>query len=243
MCVSRTVFSLAMASRAVGCTLAYALLDVTVTTVLYIHGSHISIIAEEALNFNILWSLLDLWATVLLRSALLLGACIGVWWNRAAGPRRVEKATSAVVLMCLIMVTFAVAKLLLLTEARPVAQQPWALSLLCWTFASSLGILLPWKLLGKVPTATRGSSSSRGGSEDTEKLVNAESEELNPTEEGGEEKQAKSGATLGRLLAYSRKDGGLLSMAVLFLLVSAVCKCDLERIEKRFPPPSRLPEY
>lgn len=222
-----------MASRALGCTLAYVLLDVTITTVLYVHGGHPSIIAEDVRNFNVLWSLLDLWALVLLRSALLLGAAIGVWWNRGAGPRRAEKATAAVVLLALVMLTFAVAKLLLLTEARPLAQQPWTLSLLCWTLASSLGFLLPWRLLGKVPPPTGGSSSRRRrGCEDTEKMLNADCEEQHPPEDGGEEKQASSGATLGRLLAYSRKDGGLLSVAVLFLLVSAVCKRDLERIEK-----------
>lgn len=221
-----------MASRAVGCTLAYVLLDVVITTVLYIHGSQLSIIKEELLDFNIQWSLLDLWGTALLRSALLLGACIGVSWNREEGPRRVDKVTPAVVLMCAMVVTYALAKLLLLTELRPLAQQPWALSLLCWTFASSLGLLLPWSLLGKVPEPRRG-HSSRSGSGDSEKLVDTESEGENSTEGRSQEHHPNSGATLGRLLAYSRKDGGLLSVAVLFLLISAVCKWDLGTVTNR----------
>lgn len=249
MCVSRSVFSLIMASRAVGCTLAYVLLDVIITTVLYIHGSHFSIIKEELLNFNILWSLLDLWGAALLRSALLLGACVGVSWNREEGPRRVDSVTSAVVFMCLIILTYTLAKLLLLTELGPLTQQPWALSLLCWTFASSLGLLLPWKLLGKVPQPTRGHGSSRSGSEDTEKLVNPESEGEKSPEETSPKNQPNSGATLGRLLAYCRKDGGLLSVAVLFLLISAVCKCDLDTatdrkaLGGRSPLPSTFPGY
>lgn len=186
------------------------------------------------MNFSIFSSLLDLWAAVLPRSALLLGACIGVSRNRAEGPRRVARGTSAVVLACLIMVTYTLTKLLLLTELRPLPQQPWALSLLLWTFASSLGLLLPWWLLGKVAEPARGCSGGRGGSEDAEKLVDSEGEE--PAEGRRPEKEARSGATLGRLLAYVRKDGGLLSVAVVFLLVSAVC----EWPQERFPPDGRF---
>lgn len=215
-----------MASRAVGCTLTFVLLDAIFTTVLFIHGAHGSTIIEEVVNFNIFSSLLDLWAAVLLRSALLLGACIGVSRNRAEGPRRVARGTSAVVLTCLVMVTYTLAKLLLLTELRPLPQQPWALGLLLWTFASSLGLLLPWRLLGKVAQPARGCSSS-SGSEDAEKLLNADSEGEEPAGGRRPEGEAHSGATLGRLLAYMRKDGGLLSVAVVFLLISAVCEWPL----------------
>lgn len=192
-----------MAARAAGCTLTFVLLDVTVTTVLYSHGSHLSAVREDVENFSVLCSVGDLWAAALLRSALLLGACIGVWWNREDGPRRVAKATAAVALLCLLVLSYAVAKLLMLTELRPLHQQPWRLGLLGWTFASSLGLLLPWRLLGNVAKATRGES---------------------PAEGRRPEEEPTSGATLGRLLAYSRKDAGLLSVAVLFLLVSAVCE-------------------
>lgn len=217
-----------MASTAVRYTLAFVLLDVIITTILYIHGSQFSLVREELLNFSALSSLLDLWGTVLLRSALLLGACIGVSRNRDEGPRRVEKATTAVVLTAMSINTYAVAKLLLLSELRPLAQQPWALSLLCWTFASSLGLLLPWKLLAKVAQPGRGRSSSRGGCEDAEKLVDAESEGEDSAEGRQEQKRPNSRATLGRLLAFSRKDAGLLCVATLFLLIFAACKCGRE---------------
>uniref|UniRef100_H3DNF2 ABC-type oligopeptide transporter ABCB9 n=1 Tax=Tetraodon nigroviridis TaxID=99883 RepID=H3DNF2_TETNG len=212
-----------MASRAVGCTLLCVLLDVALSTVLYLHGSDSSILREELLHFNILDSLLDLWGAALLRLALLLGACLGVFWNREEGPRRVAAVTPAVVLVCLTASTYTLAKLLLLLELRPLAQQPWALGLLCWTFASCLGLLLLWKLLGKVPEAPRG-HSGRSDSSDTEKLVKSECEGESGPAEGPEETPPNSGATLGRLLAYSRKDAGLLSVAGLFLLISAVCE-------------------
>ncbi|XP_039658996.1 ATP-binding cassette sub-family B member 9-like [Perca fluviatilis] len=229
---------------AVSCTVLYTLLDVVVTTVIYTHGSHLSIFKKDALNFNILQSALDLWGTVLLRASLLLGASIGVSWNRKDGPPRVAKLTTLIVLLCLIVATYALAKMLMLSELGPLSHQPWILSLICWTCASSLGVLLLWRLLGKESNSAsshyNSSSSSSGGergSQDTDKLVETAGEEEQEVgcerrkkekkeeEEGSQEKEkTSSGATLGRLLLYCRKDGGLLSVAVLFLIISAVCE-------------------
>ncbi|KAA8592087.1 hypothetical protein FQN60_017542 [Etheostoma spectabile] len=226
---------------AVSCTVLYTLLDLVVTTVVYTHGSNLSIFKKDALNFNILRSVLDLWGTVLLRASLLLGASIGVSWNRKDGPPRVAKLTTLIVLHCLIVATYALAKLLMLSELGPLSHQPWILSLICWTCASSLGVLLLWRLLGKEANSAsshnNSSSSGEGGSQDTDKLVETAGEEEQEVgfevrkkekeeeEEGSQEKEkTSSGATLGRLLLYCRKDGGLLSVAVLFLIISAVCE-------------------
>ncbi|XP_035514376.1 ATP-binding cassette sub-family B member 9 [Morone saxatilis] len=223
---------------AVSCTVLYILLDVAITTVLYTHGSQVSIFKKDALNFNILQSALDVWGTVLLRVSLLLGASIGVSWNREDGPPRVAKLTTLIVFICLIIITFTLTKLLMLSELGPLSHQPWILSLICWTCASSLGVMLLWWLLGKEsnsPSSHNTSSSGGGrGSEDTEKLVEAAGEEEEEQEvgcerkkrkeEGSQEKETGSGATLGRLLTYCKKDGGVLSVAILFLLISAVCE-------------------
>ncbi|XP_042276382.1 ATP-binding cassette sub-family B member 9 [Thunnus maccoyii] len=221
----------------VSCTVLYVLLDVVLTTVLYTHGSHLSIFKEDALHFNILQSSLDLWGIVLLRASLLLGASIGVSWNREDGPPRVAKLTTLILLICLSVITYTLAKLLMLSELGPLSQQPWHLSLMCWTCVSSLGVMLLWRLLGKESISVSSQSGSRSGergpSGDTEKLVETAGEEerevgcerKNKKEEATREKEkTSSGATLGRLLSYCRKDGGLLSVAVLFLIISAVCE-------------------
>ncbi|XP_038558987.1 ATP-binding cassette sub-family B member 9 [Micropterus salmoides] len=219
---------------AVSCSVLYILLDVVVTTVLYAHGSYFSIFKKDALNFNILQSALDLWGTVLLRASLLLGASIGVSWNREDGPPRVAKLTTLILLICLISITYALAKLLMLSELGPLNHQPWLLSLISWTCASSLGVMLLWGLLGKESKAASNNTSSSGGgggSEDAEKLVEAAGEEEQEVGrerqkkvDGSQKKKTNSGATLGRLLNYCKKDGGLLSVAVLFLIISAVCE-------------------
>lgn len=223
---------------AVSCSVLCFLLDVAVTTVLYTQGSHLDIFKKDVLNFTISHSLLDLWGTVLVRASLLLGASIGVSWNREDGPPRVARLTTLVIFICLLIITYTLAKLLMLTEVGPLTQQPWSLSLICWTCVSTLGLLLPWTLLGKVTKSVRGHNPSggvEGGSEDTEKLVETAGEEQevgcerkNSSKEGGQEtQQPSSGATLGRLLSYCRKDGGLLSVAILFLIIAAVCECFL----------------
>ncbi|XP_017289460.1 ATP-binding cassette sub-family B member 9 isoform X1 [Kryptolebias marmoratus] len=207
----------------VTCTVLFIVLDSVFTTVLYIHGSHLSIFTADALDFNIFGSALDLWVTVLLRASLLLGASVGVSWNKEEGPVRVARFGTLVLLACMAVITYALAKLLLLTEQDTLSHRPWFLSLICWTCASSLGVALLWGQLGRESSSASGLGSRHGGgrgSEDTEKLMETAGEE----ERGQEKEKVSSGATLGRLLTYCRKDSGLLSVAVVFLLVSAVCE-------------------
>ncbi|XP_078141355.1 ABC-type oligopeptide transporter ABCB9-like [Centroberyx gerrardi] len=214
---------------AVSCTLLYILVDVAITTVLYTHGSHFTVFREDAQNFNILQSVLDLWGTVLVRASLLLGASIGVLWNVEDGPRRVTELSTLILLICMTVITYALAKLLMQSELQALTQQPWFLSLFSWTCASSLGVVLLWRLLGKELNSVTNTSSP--GSEETERLVETAGEEeqevgkkRRSSRKGSQEKESNSGATLGRLLAYCSKDGGLLFVAFLFLLISAVCE-------------------
>ncbi|TNN42508.1 ATP-binding cassette sub-family B member 9 [Liparis tanakae] len=230
---------------AVLCSVSFVLLDLLVSSLLFAHVSHWAAFRDELLAFRVVRSSLDLWGAALLRAALLLGACGGVSWNRRDGPPRVAAAFAPVLFVALVLVTYALAKLLMLSEQEPASRQPWALGLVGWTCASSLGVALLWTLLGKeadlVPIGRGGRGGGGGGCEDTEKLVETAGEEeeeekevgcettrrkkkKEEEEEGRSQEKSSSGATLGRLLGYCRKDGGLLSVAVLFLVVSAVCE-------------------
>ncbi|CAL8262477.1 unnamed protein product [Boreogadus saida] len=224
----------------VGCTLAFTLVDLIVSTVLYCHGSHLGIFSEDLLDFNVLLSLVDLWGCVLIRACLLLGASAGVLWNRELGPRRVCQLHTLVLLVSLALGTFALVKLLILSE-REGGLTPWFLGLFSWTCVSSLGMVLLWGLLGKETVPGGGGGDGGGGDEDRERLVDdrEKKEEEEEEEEEGEEglgrrtgakagpQKTGSGATLGRLLWYCREDVGLLSAAFLFLLISAVCEAFL----------------
>lgn len=221
---------------AVGVAVVFALLDLAVTTVLYTHGLDFSQFWSDTLGFSVTRSSVDVWATAPLRAALLLGASLGVLWNREDGPGRVARLLAPVLLLCMVVVTYGLAKLLLRAEEGPLDQQPWFLSLVCWTCASATGLLLPWRLLGRSSGSTRRSSRSRRrssessttGSEDIKNLVEAASGEEQGSGGGAEEKQkveaVSSSATLGRLLSYCRKDGALLLVAFFFLSIAATCE-------------------
>ncbi|XP_061841989.1 ABC-type oligopeptide transporter ABCB9 isoform X2 [Nerophis lumbriciformis] len=199
--------------------------------VLYAHGSQLSIFWKEAQNFRILKSAIDIWGTVLLRASLLLGASIGLLWNKEDGPHRVSRLTTLILLVCQTIITYTVAKLLMLSELEPLSHQPWSLGLMSWTCVSSLGLLTLWWFLGMESNSEKSSRINKSERcEDTEELLQAAGEE----EEKHERKEScavktytekrSTGATLGRLLSYTKQDGALLTVASFFLVISAVCE-------------------
>ncbi|KAI4894315.1 hypothetical protein NFI96_023094 [Prochilodus magdalenae] len=211
----------------VGCNLAFIVLDTVVTTVLYVQGSSLDAFAGDLQDFDVHHSVLDLWGTLLIRICLLLGGSMGVVWNRSDGPRRVAYLDTPVALVCLTILTYALAKLLMFSEEGDLMYDPWFLSLFSWTYVAGITTITLWKLLAKTP--------------DHDILIGVESEEREQLVDGGDEveeeeggadrkgekgatEQPNSGATVGRLLSYCKKDSGLLSVAFFFLLLSAVCE-------------------
>ncbi|XP_076027096.1 ABC-type oligopeptide transporter ABCB9 isoform X2 [Genypterus blacodes] len=135
------------------------------------------------------------------------------------------------------VITYALVKMLILSELPSFPHQPWILGLISWTCASCVCVVLLWRLLGKESSSVTTSTSSSDGrnSEETEQLMepaNVEEQEVGrgkqkekerSSGEGSQEKETSSGATMGRLLGYCRKDSWLLFVAVVFLIISAVC--------------------
>lgn len=202
--------------------LVFTLVDIVVTTVLYVHGSMLDIFADELEDFDVHRSTLDLWGTVLIRAVLLLGASIGVFFNRSDGPRRVSNLGTLVALVCLTNMTYALAKMLVLSEEGDLMYDPWFLSLFSWTCLSAIGTMISWNQMAEAS----GVASDREDSEDTERLVDSieTEDESNEKSRKSTNERSHSGATIGRLLSYCKKDSALLSIAFFFLLLSAVCK-------------------
>ncbi|XP_061117205.1 ATP-binding cassette sub-family B member 9 [Conger conger] len=211
-------------AAAVCCNLFSILVDVAVTTVLYVHGSRPTPFAKDLLDFDVFTSTFDLWGLMLVRVSLLLGGSVGVSWNGADGPRRVLAVGPVCDFVCLAFTAYAVAKLLLFSEQGSLMYDPWFLSLFSWTCASAMGTMYLWRRLGRSHSAGTGG----GASEESERLLDQAAEEEHEEEAAGENerKGAKdaphSGATVGRLLSYCRQDAGLLAIAFIFLLLSAV---------------------
>ncbi|KAJ8263594.1 hypothetical protein COCON_G00160510 [Conger conger] len=212
-------------AAAVCCNLFSILVDVVVTTVLYVHGSRPTPFAKDLLDFDVFTSTFDLWGLMLVRVSLLLGGSVGVSLNGADGPRRVLAVGPACDFVCLAFTAYAVAKLLLFSEQGSLMYDPWFLSLFSWTCASAIGTMYLWRRLGRSHSAGTGG----GASEESERLLDQAAEEEEHEEEAAGENERKgakdaphSGATVGRLLSYCRQDAGLLAIAFIFLLLSAI---------------------
>lgn len=205
----------------VGCIFTFVLVDIVVSTILYIQFSGPVTFSDDVLDFDVRRSVLDLWVVTLGRSCLLVGASLGVLINHQDGSRRVGFLDTPMVLLSLTMLSYALAKLLIFSEMGALMHNPWFLSLFSWTCISVMGSVFFWKLLSRpnVPDSDVG--------EERERLVDGgedEEEHEEPGELGGNGVKTNSGATLGRLLSYCKEDTGLLSLAFFFLLLSAVCE-------------------
>ncbi|XP_041955795.1 ATP-binding cassette sub-family B member 9 [Alosa sapidissima] len=221
------------ATVVLSCNIFFILMDTIISTVLYVRGSQVDIFADELMRFNIFQSALDLWGTLLVRVALLLGASIGVLRNRVDGPRRVSKLSTLTTLICLTIMTYALTKLLMFSEKEALLVDPWFLSLVSWSCVSAMGTMYLWGILAKTSNAVRDSS----GEEETKRLVDplADSSSEPEDEESktfsgkhrrckGAKENSDSRATVGRLLSYCKRDSLLLAVAFFFLMVSAVCE-------------------
>ncbi|XP_076778998.1 ABC-type oligopeptide transporter ABCB9 isoform X2 [Arvicanthis niloticus] len=192
--------------KAVVVTLAFVSMDVGVTTAIYAFSHLDRSLLEDIRHFNIFDSVLDLWAACLYRSCLLLGATIGVAKNSALGPRRLRASWLVITLVCLFVGIYAMAKLLLFSEVRRPIRDPWFWALFVWTYISLAASFLLWGLLA---------------------TVRPEAEALEPGNEGfhgegGAPAEQASGATLQKLLSYTKPDVAFLVAASFFLIVAAL---------------------
>ncbi|KAM3937057.1 ABC-type oligopeptide transporter ABCB9 isoform 2-T2 [Leptodactylus fuscus] len=192
------------------CTIVFTACDLTVSTLLYIFSCKKASIIQDIVQFNIFNSMLDVWATSLLRASICLGAVLGVAWNQMNGPRRLQASLTPMTLLCYLIASYAMIKLLLYSEEEKPVQDPWFWCLLVWTWVSSAFTLLAWKQMSEmVPYRQEGRPYSE--------VFNDQEGRQKPDKEN-----EISGATVGRLLSYSKEDSGYLLVAFLFLLLCTV---------------------
>ncbi|XP_048957526.1 ABC-type oligopeptide transporter ABCB9 isoform X2 [Canis lupus baileyi] len=196
--------------KAVVMTLAFMSTDVGMTTAIYILSHLDRSLLEDIRHFNIFDSVLDLWAACLYRSCLLLGATIGVAKNSALGPRRLRASWTVIALVCLFVGIYTMVKLLLFSEVRKPVRDPWFWALFVWTYISLAASFLLWWLLSTV----------RPDAKALEPGTEAEAEGF-PGEDRPPREQA-SGATLQKLLSYTKPDVAFLVAASFFLIVAAL---------------------
>ncbi|XP_006047264.2 ABC-type oligopeptide transporter ABCB9 [Bubalus kerabau] len=200
--------------KAVVVTLAFMSLDVGMTTAIYILSHLDRSLLEDIRHFNIFDSVLDLWAACVYRSCLLLGATIGVAKNSTLGPRRLRASWTVIALVCLFGGIYTMVKLLLFSEVRKPVRDPWFWALFVWTYISLAASFLLWWLLSTVRPDAK--ALGRGAGAEGE----GEGEGF-PGEDRPAPEQA-SGATLQKLLSYTKPDIAFLVAASFFLIVAAL---------------------
>uniref|UniRef100_A0A8C5URU1 ABC-type oligopeptide transporter ABCB9 n=1 Tax=Microcebus murinus TaxID=30608 RepID=A0A8C5URU1_MICMU len=198
--------------KAVAVTLAFTSVDVGVTTAIYVFSHPDRRLLEDIRHFNVFDSVLDLWAACLYRSCLLLGAAIGVAKNSALGPRRLRASWGVIALVCLAVGIYAVVKLLLFSEVRRPVRDPWFWALFAWTYVSLAASFLLWWLLAAV----------RPGADTPEPGTRAEAEGFRGGGGAQSPPEQASGATLRKLLSYTKPDVAFLVAASFFLIVAAL---------------------
>lgn len=198
--------------KAVVVTLAFMTTDVGMTTAIYIFSHLDRSLLEDIRHFNIFDSVLDLWAACLYRSCLLLGATIGVAKNSALGPRRLRASWMVIALVCLLVGIYTMVKLLLFSEVRKPVRDPWFWALFVWTYISLAASFLLWRLLSTVRPSAKALEPGAGAEAEAEGL---------PAEDQPASEQA-SGATLQKLLSYTKPDLAFLVAASFFLIIAAL---------------------
>ncbi|XP_040203253.1 ATP-binding cassette sub-family B member 9 [Rana temporaria] len=196
------------------CTLTFTLCDLTVSTVLYTYSCKKASIFEDVMQFNIFHSMLDVWMTTLLRTCVCVGAVIGVSWNRANGPQRLRASIMPMTLLCYLIASYAMIKLLLFSEEEKPIQDAWFWSLLSWTWLSSALTLFAWKQMGEF-TSCRQETTMYSGLPDDQEVAQVGTQRT-------EVESDTSGSTIGRLLSYSKQDSGYLLIAFFFLILCTV---------------------
>ncbi|XP_027709343.1 ATP-binding cassette sub-family B member 9 isoform X2 [Vombatus ursinus] len=196
--------------KAVAITGVFMSVDVGITTVLYVFSHRDRGVLQDLRDFNIFDSVLDLWAACLYRSCLLLGATIGVAKNSALGPRRLKAAWTFIILVCLFVGIYTMVKMLLFSEVRKPIRDPWFWGLFVWTYASIGATFFLWWLLS---TVRPGHTVLEPG---------APGEGVGYPTEGQPKQEETSGATLQKLLSYTKPDLAFLVAASFFLVVAAL---------------------
>ncbi|KAM9622346.1 ABC-type oligopeptide transporter ABCB9 [Trichechus inunguis] len=191
--------------KAVVVTLAFMSMDVGMTTAIYVLSHLDRSLLEDIRDFNVFDSVLDLWAACLYRSCLLLGATIGVAKNSALGPQRLRASWPVITLVCLGVGIYTMVKLLLFSEVRRPIQDPWFWALFVWTYVSLAASFLLWWLLSTVRPDAEAPEPGAGAGAEAEGLA-----------------EQASGATLQKLLSYTKPDVAFLVAASFFLIVAAL---------------------
>ncbi|PIK38343.1 putative ATP-binding cassette sub-family B member 9 [Apostichopus japonicus] len=211
---------------------SFVFLDIGLSFLFWIHGKNLNMLREVS-NFNILTSMVDLFLASILRGSVLIGAILGFLHNPHQASKRLTKGKLFVNLVCMFIILYAIAKLLMYWESVRDMRKPWFWCLFVWTFIASLLMVVLWRYLGSL-TLSSGSQSTlyvnhTGEDGETRPLLGNNSEEettIGKNKKGNEkeeEEEANGSSTsaIWQLIRYSKPDIPYMLIAFVALLIAA----------------------
>lgn len=198
-----------------------AFVDISVATLtICVRGWYVNEMHIDTSSYGFATSTLDFWFCAIVRSAILGGAVIGVLCNKTEGQQRLMYTWPASMIITILMMMFAVVKMLAYTEVnRPSAlfwcQFAWMLTASVVFHAAFVSLRRSRNVVSTVVNAS----------------INAENGEQQPLFSGHAADDASSTKTpkkkmsvVFRLLSYSKPDAHLVAIAFAFMVISSVCK-------------------
>jgi hypothetical protein len=206
----------------------FGLLDCTVATLLYGSGIQFSVhLHTDTSPYHFETSTIELWFIAVLRSAVLLGASIGVIFNVTDGPKRLQEKGYIFFTLATLLAMFAVVKMLVCTEYLEVTAWFWCE--FAWSLSGSLTFCIGYSMLRTINVSPATNVSNNINETEGERrrlLPDVQATTANDdTEKDQEETTTKAKiSTICRLAAYSKPDVHYLLVAFIFMVISSVCK-------------------
>jgi len=211
---------------------AFSVLDFVLTTVLFAHGTdyrHYFIVSTYYYHFPT--SMFELWVFSAIRACLTCGALVGLLCNHdQSAVARVNCSKVPVLILAAIMWMYPIVKLLAYSEKYQSLSEPWFWCLFSWSIFSAVFFYINWHLLGKAKEPRVESLPINREEEDRRDLLGGSTADIEDAENDASSSSPKKPKmpTVGRLVAYSKPDLGFISVAIFFMVISSVGRCQLK---------------
>ena len=205
------------------------LVDFIASSLLFIHGKDFSQFTSQGYEYQFCVSSFDLWIISLFRLAVGFGCLIGVCRNRRDAVSRILSSRKIVFYISVAFVIFVVGKFLISTECKVNRTSKifyWTFSV--WTVTCSAAMNLYWFKLSKLSVRKRNILSTLGEIGSVQEREALFGDSSSDEEESETEMNKKSNtdikASVWKLLSYSKPDLPYISLALVFLVGTAVAE-------------------
>jgi len=194
----------------------FAFSDISVATLTFCFLGQM----DAGVSYSFTTSVIEFWFCAVVRSAVLGGAVIGRVCNKTDSQQRLRYTWPASTVLAVLMMMFAVVKMLAYTEVNRQSALFWCQ--FAWMLVSSVTFHAGFVILRKCRNVDNGVANTSINTENAEQqplLYNNSTEEIS-----SEKKSRKKMSVVFRLISYSKPDAHLITIAFIFMVVSAICK-------------------